>query len=337
MNKGIMIAGTTLVDVIQMVNGYPEQGMLETIKSESFAVGGCLPNTGIDIKKIDKDLPLKGVARVGNDDRGRFLLSELDKYGVDCTYVKTDDSVTTSYSNVVTVMPTGQRTFFHWRGANAKFSHDDIPFDNLDCDIFHIGYLLLLDILDEEDEQYGTKMARVLHDVKTKGVKTSIDVVSETTGKFPKIVVPALKYCDYCILNEVEAGEAAGIPARNADGSLNYENVKKILHKFMDFGVGEVVIVHCPECGFALDKNGRYEEVGSLSLPKGYIKGSVGAGDAFCAGSLYGFYKGMDLKEILKFASAVAACNLSAPDSISGVRSYEETLRLESSFERKSR
>lgn len=337
MNKGIMIAGSTLVDVIQMVHGYPEQGMLETIKSESFAVGGCVPNTIIDIAKIDSTVPLKAVAKVGNDDRGAFLINKMKENGIDCTNVKYDSTASTSYSNVVTVMPTGQRTFFHWRGANAHFSAADIPFDNLDCDIFHIGYLLLLDILDEEDEEYGTKMARVLHDVRAKGVKTSIDVVSETTGKFPKVVIPALKYCDYCILNEVEAGEAAGIPARNENGELNYENIKKILHKFMEFGVHECVIIHCPECGFSLDKNGNYEEVGSYVLPKGYIKGSVGAGDAFCAGSLYGLYKGMEMKEILKFASAVAACNLSASDSISGIKSYEETLKLEGVFDRKTR
>jgi len=57
-----------------------------------------------------------------------------------------------------------------------------------------------------------------------------------------------------------------------------------------------------------------------MILPEGYIKGSVGAGDAFCAGCLYGIYKGYDDKTILEFASGAACLNLSAVDSVSGMR-----------------
>ena len=39
----------------------------------------------------------------------------------------------------------------HKKGANAEFSPEDIDIDSLSCDIFHIGYVLLLDKFDEED------------------------------------------------------------------------------------------------------------------------------------------------------------------------------------------
>ena len=38
----------------------------------------------------------------------------------------------------------------------------------------------------------------------------------------------------------------------------------------------------------------------SYQLPLGYIKGTTGAGDAFCAGALLGIYKGEADEEILK-------------------------------------
>ena len=39
--------------------------------------------------------------------------------------------------------------------------------------------------------------------------------------------------------------------------------------------------------------------VPSLELPQGFIKGSVGAGDAYAAGCLYGLYNNYDDRRIL--------------------------------------
>ena len=54
------------------------------------------------------------------------------------------------------------------------------------------------------------------------------------------------------------------------------------------------------------------------------IKGSVGAGDSFCAGSLDGIYYGLSDEETLKFSSAAAACNLFEANSIDGMKTKEE-------------
>ena len=51
-------------------------------------------------------------------------------------------------------------------------------------DIFHIGYILLLPALDQPDEEYGTKMARLLHRAQKAGLKTSIDVSNLTTHTY---------------------------------------------------------------------------------------------------------------------------------------------------------
>ena len=59
-----------------------------------------------------------------------------------------------------------------------------------------------------------------------------------------------------------------------------------------------------------------------------YIAGTVGAGDSFCAGILYAVYKKLSMNEALKIAVATAAANLSAEDSIGGLRNIEETMKL---------
>ena len=56
--KGITLVGNILTDVVKTVDCYPEIGMLANIKDVSMAVGGSVPNTGIDIKKIDSSMPI---------------------------------------------------------------------------------------------------------------------------------------------------------------------------------------------------------------------------------------------------------------------------------------
>ena len=178
-------------------------------------------------------------------------------------------------------------------------------------------------------------MARLLHEVSKRGIKTSIDVVSEEGTRFKEKIIPALKQCDYAIMNEIESCAVIGLSPRNDDGSLNVENIKKTMMHFIELGVREKVIIHCVEAGFAASANGDFVMVPSLKLPEGYIKGSVGAGDAFAAASLYGLYREWDDKKILEFASAAAACNLSAADSISGMKSVKEIEKICQTYKRR--
>lgn len=87
-------------------------------------------------------------------------------------------------------------------------------------------------------------------------------------------------------------------------------------------------VIHSPEGGFGLDEKDAYVEVPSLKLPRGYIKGSVGAGDAFCSGVLYAAWKGLPLTRAIELGTACAACSLSQPGATEGMRSCAEAMRL---------
>lgn len=317
--KGISIAGNILTDNVKMVGAYPEKGMLATITAETLAVGGCVPNTAIDIKKVDPTVEVSVFGRVGKDYKGEYVLSQMKKVGLNCEGVKISSTAPTSYSDVITVSGTGERTFFHNRGANAEFCPDDIDLNKLNCKILHVGYLMLLDSFDKINEDGTTPMSNFLKDAQSLGIKTSIDLVSETSGNFHKVATAALPHCDYVIINEIEAGEIVGIAPRDNDGKLLDDAVEQIMQKLFAYGVKEKVIVHCPEKGFCLNKDGIFTAVESVKLPKGFIKGSVGAGDAFCAGSLYSIYNEYTDEETLRFSNLVAVSCLSAADSVSGI------------------
>lgn len=322
--KGIALVGNILTDNVKFVEVYPEKGMLATISGESLAVGGCVPNTGIDIAKLDKNMVVKAYGKVGNDYKGEYVIAQMKNVGIDVSGVVISQTAPTSYSDVITVESTGERTFFHNRGANKEFCPNDVDLDSVDCKILHAGYLMLLDGFDKLNADGTTPMSEFLKRARAKGIKTSIDIVSESSGNFAKVVNATLPHCDYVIINEIEAGQIVGISPRNEKGELIDENVEKIMKKLFALGVNEKLVVHCPEKGFCLDKSGEYTVVPSRKLAKGFIKGSVGAGDAFCAGCLYAIYNGYSDSDMLAFSNLVAINCLSTADSVSGIREKDK-------------
>ena len=82
------------------------------------------------------------------------------------------------------------------------------------------------------------------------------------------------------------------------------------------------------DTGCGMDEAGNYCEFESLKLPKGYIKGTVGAGDAFCAGVLYAAETDVPLREALKLGACSAAASLSEVSASDGVKTKDEVLKL---------
>lgn len=330
--KGIAVGGNIVVDYVKTIDSYPKQGNLSTIISLSKSVGGAPPNVLLDLSKMDSDIPLKAIGLIGYDEDGEYIVSAFKKHNVDTTLIKRDSSLRTSFSDVMTVNSTGARTFFHYRGTNQLLNIEHFDFNNIDADILHIGYALLLDALDSKDEEYGVVMARLLYKAQKNGLKTSLDVVSENSTRFSNIVPHSLKYCNYIIINEVEASLTTGISIRDDQDILITENMKLICERLFDMGVNDLVVIHAPEGGFAMDNQRMLYVQGSLNLPDGYIKGTVGAGDAFCAGILYSIYNDWNIPRALQVAVGAAACCLCEINATDGMMDIEGIERLYASM-----
>ncbi|MBE5775831.1 MAG: carbohydrate kinase family protein, partial [Clostridiales bacterium] len=300
----------------------------------SRAVGGAVCNVIVDLAKLDPEMPLYAIGKIGDDGEGDLIMQTLGEH----KNINTDNVIREGISAFTAVMSdriTNERTFFTYLGANGKWDEDNIDWSKVKGDIFHVGYILLLNALDQDDPEYGTRMARLLHHAQQHGLKTSIDVVSEASDRFTRFVPPAMKYTDYCIINEVEAQQTTGIILRNEAGELVTENIPEALHEMKRLGVSTWAVIHCPEGGYGLDENNEYVALGSLKLPDGYIKGTVGAGDAFCAGVLYGAETGRTLAQSIDLGIASAAASLSQPGSTEGLRTEAEVLGLFDEFQRR--
>lgn len=328
MGKGICVAGNMIVDIMYPCAGWPKRGeLVHILDGISRSTGGAVCNVIIDLAKLDPQLPLYAMGKIGDDAEGDLIMKGLNEHA----NINTDNVLRDGISAFTAVMNDQQskeRTFFTHLGANGRFDESDIDWSKVDADLFHIGYILLLNALDQPDDEYGTKMARLLHSAQQHGMKTSIDVVTEASDRFMRIVPPAMRYTDYCVINEVEAQQTTGVELRTENGALLTENMPKALKKMKEMGVSTWAVIHAPEGGWGLDGNDEYVALKSLKLPEGYIKGSTGAGDAFCAGVLYGAEKQYALADAIRLGIASAACSLSDVSATDGMRSEAQVMAL---------
>ncbi|MGP4038552.1 carbohydrate kinase family protein [Gracilibacillus sp. D59] len=321
MRNGIAIAGTVMVDEIKTVKGYPAKSELTTIERMSRSMGGAVSNCSLSLAHIDPALPIEVIAYFGADEKGHYLYEGFSKYkNIDLSKVQFTKE--TPFTDVIFDEFDKTRTFYTFKGNSTSFNEDAFPLTDIRAKILHVGYVLLLDALDKNDEQYGTKLAKLLYHAQKEGIQTSIDIVSENKDRYEMIVPPALKYTNYCIVNEYEAAKSTRIELREQDGRLIGRNIKGALGEMKKMGVKDWVVIHAPEGSFGYNGETFYS-LPSLLIDKDRIKGTVGAGDAYAAGVLYGAEKGYSLYESMKIATASAASSLLEEDSTSGVKDIQ--------------
>lgn len=329
---GLMAGGNWITDLVKIIDVYPQPEHLANIREQSQGTGGAPYNVLVDLAKSGAPFPLSAAGLVGKDTLGDQILATCKRHKIDTTHLKSTPKAPTSFTDVMTEKQTGRRTFFHARGANALWRGEDLDFTRIKARIFHLGYILLLDALDQPDAKFGTKAARLLAAAQQAGLKTSVDVVSEDSDRFAQLVNPALRQVDYCILNEIEAGKTTGFKVREADGRLDTVALRHAAGALLQQGVRELVVIHFPEGAFARTRKGEDFWQSSLKLPPNYIVGTTGAGDAFCAGVLYGLHEGWQLQQCLLTGVCMAAACLSDATCTNGVKALPSSLNLSRKF-----
>jgi len=277
-------------------------------------------------------MELHALGVVGSDPNGDFLINQCRQFpNINTDQIVRTNLDRTSYTDVFSIRNKGGRTFFHYRGANRLFGPKYVDLDALPVEILHLGYLLLLDTMDQPDQYFGTTAARFLAGVRKHGIKTSIDLVSEDSRRFTQIVPPALRHTDYCIINDFEAERLSGISIRE-QGKLICKNLKRIATAIFEMGVQELVVIHFPEGAYLLTKDRTEIIQPSLALPEDFIVGSTGAGDSFCAGVLYGVHSGWNYERTLQFAVCAGGMNLRDLTSTGGIGSCKEVFAMQEKF-----
>ena len=331
---GLLAGGNWIVDHVKLIDGWPPQDALANILSESWGNGGSPYNILKNLSRLGAPFPLAGIGLLGDDADGARILADCHRHRIDTAQLRQIGSATTAYSDVMTEGTTGRRTFFHQRGANALLAPEHFDFSSTQAKIFHLGYLLLLDQLDQLDPATGDPCAvNVFRRARAAGLLTSLDCVSENSGRFHAVVKPVLPNVDVLFANDFEAEKLTGITLRTgADGRIQRAAVEAAARALMQLGVRDRVVLHFPEAVYAVGAHGLGHWQPSLMVPSTAIKGTAGAGDAFASGVLYGMHENWPITDALRLGVCAAASSLFDATCSEGVLTIDQCMRLDAVY-----
>ena len=325
--RGLLAGGNFITDFVKIIDKWPQQDELASIRSQSMSSGGGPYNVLKDLAAMKVAFPLEGVGLVGDDANGQWIRENCDDHGINTTQLRTTCHAPTSYTDAMCVESDGRRTFFHQRGANSYFSADHIDLTSSRAKIFLLGYLLLLDALDQLDDEGRTEASRVLERARELGFMTAVETVSSPDPRFQMVVTAALRHADIFFTNEVEASLILGEQINTSVTCLG-----SAAQKIAALGCPGRVVVHSTKGAVCHEHDGTLSCQAALKLPDDFIKGSTGAGDAFTAGFLSGVHDNCTTDECLKRGVCVAAASLSNPTASLGVVPLAKCLSLAQQF-----
>ena len=317
--RGIACAGNWIVDIVHTAPYWPNKGDLVRLAGCHIGVGGGAANVLTDLSSLGADFPLAALGRIGSDANGAVILDHIAKIGVKTNALVTVADNLTAYDQVINVAG-DSRTFFYHGGANDTFCAQDVPMDDLAAQgyrIFYLGYLMLLEALDQLRVDGTTGAADLLAAARAAGMITCVDMVSDANPSFCDIVAPALAHCDYLIINEIEAGRATGLTLRSTSDELLHDQVVAAALALLAGGVQCGVVIHAPEG--ALWAGDDLLWVPAQPIAPHNIVSPVGAGDAFCAAVLYGIHENWPHEKTLKIAHLAAAACLGGATATDGI------------------
>lgn len=323
--SGVICAGNWIVDLVHDIDHWPAESNLTRIISQTRGVGGGAANVIFALSRLDTGLQLWPMGAIGKDDYGAFILSECDMLGLPTDKLKKMEGVATAHTHVMSVAGRS-RTFFYQGGANDEMSAEDFPtgtFADTPARIFYLGYLTLLGNLDAFDVDGVTGASNVLRRAQAAGLTSCVDLVSMPHPRFAEIVASAAPNIDYLIVNEIEAALAT----RSEDEGTDAENLTRMAAQLLNKGVCKAVVVHSQERVVWVSADGTTLVVDVPPVPSDQIASNLGAGDAFCAGLLYGIHEDWAPNDAVELAIATAKSSLAGPTATEAIPPLSHLMR----------
>ena len=299
MNKGVIGLGMWCVDTTYKINELPERGKLEPILDSFQCVGGGPSNVLTDLSSLGFNYPMIAMGSIGLDGNASIIKNHLKKNNIQINYLISSKTVPTSQT-VCMSEKKNERTFLYYPGANNLLDTKHFKIDDLKSKpkILYIGYLTLLGKLDRFNYN-KTRLNIVLEKAKKKNLITIIDLVSNKTSHFQKIVYSALPFTDYLLLNEIEAQLLFKKSIKKNDNYLNIKLILQLTKKIFKNGLLKGLIIHNSKESVCVLED-QTHNIKSKIIPQQKIKNAVGAGDAFCAAFIYGIHENWNIEKILK-------------------------------------
>ncbi|MCL2330350.1 MAG: carbohydrate kinase family protein [Phycisphaerae bacterium] len=302
----IVNVGICCVDAIgQTIDDYPPPGGLRLFDQLALTTGGNAVNCSIALGKMG--VACDAIVKIGDDNLGEFVVSELSKYNVGIEGVVRAKGIHTPFS-FACVFSGGQRSFFHTQGANGTLSYGDINLSIVKRAKFcFVTGTMVMKTFD------GQHSARLLADAQKAGVKTLLDTVyvdNASLQLWHDNIFPCLPVLDYFIPSRPEAQKITGL-----------QSPSDMARFLQDKGCQNVVIKMDELGAFCRDRSGHEVMVPAYQVDR--VVDTTGAGDTWSAGFLAGLCEGLGMAEAALLGNATAAHCIQAAGASTGIVSLE--------------
>ncbi|MBW1712629.1 MAG: sugar kinase [Deltaproteobacteria bacterium] len=271
--------GQCCIDYLTLIEDYPSENQKIEFDRLLIQGGGPVATALVCLSRLGRRTALIG--QVGDDAFGPLIRQGLVQEGVDVTHLQTVAKGGSQFAFILANPSRASRTIFWTRGSAGALQPKDLP-----AGLIKEARVLHLDGLMAEASLAAARLARQ--------AKTAV-VVDAGTLRPHSLKLAAL--VDHLLVSEVFAQAfAPGLPAE--------ETVRKLK------GLGPQTAVVSLGARGAVGWDGR-----SLVRWPAYRVEAIdttGAGDAFHGGYIHALLAGWDLKDRLRWASAVAALNCTA-------------------------
>jgi sugar/nucleoside kinase (ribokinase family) len=320
MRRGIVLAGTIVLDIVHLIDQWPDEEQIAFIRDTIEAPGGPPHNAAAGLLKLGADFPVSMICVIGDDVAGQTFLEKAESHGLDTSHVIRIAGQSTDLTHVMTSIATGKRTFFFKPGANGVMNAEQMLPGDDNGKIYYLGSPGISASMDASD---GWRVA--LRAARDRGYKTAMELCPIPPDQQAKQVRPCLPLLDYFIINDSEAEAITGIGVTRAD-RFDLAAAELACADLLERGVNDLVAIHHPDGAIAMRKSGAKAVAAAVNVPQTEIVGTVGAGDAFYAGMLLGLHEEWPLDDCVALANASAATSLHSPTTSASIRPWRECL-----------
>ena len=290
MSSAVAVVGNVNADLlVGPVRELPAWGTEHLATMFLVRTGGAAGNTMMALARLGQ--PCLGVGSVGDDLYGRLILDELRAAGADTQHIVVVSGSPTGIG-VTVLRDDGERLFLAFLGHLLSFGDGDLE---RAARLWSGCRAVLLCGWNDLPSMTTSGIRRFLHRARQDGLMTLFDTgwdLNDWKTGAREIVRSLLPYVDLFLPNEPEALAIGG-------GKDVYEAAQALLQA----GAGAVIVKRGPHGSLYVDRS-RLVESPALKVK---AVDTVGAGDAFNAGILYGLVHGLSPQRLLCFANAVGA------------------------------
>lgn len=268
------------------------KGPLRFVNTFERKIGGAELNVMLGCARLG--LQAGWISRLGKDEFGRHIVNTVRGEGVDISEVQLVDGYATSL-NFKEVQESGEGRTFYYRvpSPTETLSPELLPFDYIrQAKVLHMTGVFCAIL-----EKNRAITLRALDCAKENGVTVSFDpnirlrLWSKEEAR--ETILTYLPFVDHLLVSKEEL-----------ELLFDTKDEQEILTHLGRFDFKEVVMKDGQNGAFAL-VNGKWLHVPGVKVAK--VVDTVGAGDGFDSGYLYGLLQEWPIEERLVFANAIGA------------------------------